>query len=610
MSAAPPKASSESHAMRTKISYPQDVAYLLRKKRSIRRELLTKGDLVEKRIAILGGSTTNEVQDILEVLLLNEGIKPLFYQSDYNRYYEEVMFDNARLREFCPDLVYIFTTNANVLQYPQVSSSDEEIDVLVSTTLARFTDLWDEIRAQYECPIIQNNFELPWYRELGNLDRYNARGRTNFINRLNTLFDLEADKRDGLHLNDINYLSAWFGLERWYDRTAWYSYKYAMNLEAIPLVVHSCVSIIKAIYGMTKKCLVVDLDNTLWGGVIGDDGLSGIRIGTESAEAEAHTEFQQYIKSLKERGIILAVCSKNDDRIAKEGISHPDNVLRLGDFSAFKANWEPKPENLRAIAEGLNIGIDSLVFVDDNPVERDIVSQMEPDVVVVPVGEEVESYVTRLDKAGLFEPISLSADDLGRSSYYAGNSKREEAQKRFKDYDSFLESLEMVAEIRAFDNNSIPRIAQLVNKTNQFNLTTKRYTQGEIESIAQSDEYIALYGRLKDKFGDNGIVSAVIGRLDGSELHLDCWVMSCRVLKRGLENALFNCLVERARAKGLEAIHGYYLPTKKNPMVRELYKSFGFECLSKSKDHDTTWHLCLQSATTPVKNMIRILSDG
>ena len=383
-----------------------------------------------------------------------------------------------------------------------------------------------------------------------------------------------------------------------------------MNLHAIPHIAYSCVSIIKAIYGAAKKCLVVDLDNTLWGGVIGDDGLSGIRIGNESAEAESYTEFQQYIKNLKNRGVILAVCSKNDEVNAKEGLSHPANILSLEDFSAFKANWNPKPENLRAIAKALNIGVDSLVFVDDNPVERDVVSRMEPDVAVVPMGEEVENYLTRLDKAGLFEPISLSADDLQRNTYYADNSKRQEARGKFKDYDSYLLSLEMEAEIRDFDAIASRRITQLVNKTNQFNLTTKRYSQGEIDQVTSNDDYIAIYGRLRDKFGDNGIVSVVIGRIDGRELHLDCWVMSCRVLKRGLENALFDCLVEKARARRIETIFGYYLPTKKNHLVHDLYEKLGFDNLSTIRGGETNWVLSTKDITKPTNDTIRILVDG
>lgn len=595
--------------MTFKIKYPLDTDYILRKKRSIRRELLSNSNLIEKRIAILGGSTTSEVKDILEVFLLHDGIKPLFYESQYNMYYEDVMFGNEALRQFEPELIYVFTSNVNILQYPHVNTNDEDIEALATTTMARFTDMWNEIELKFNCPIIQNNFELPCYRELGNLDCYNARGRTHFINRLNTLFSVEASRRDRLHLNDINYISAWFGLENWYDRSVWYSYKYACNLHAIPHIAHSCVSIIKAIYGMTKKCLVVDLDNTLWGGVIGDDGLSGISIGTENAEAEAYSEFQRYIKSLKERGVILGVCSKNDEGNAREGITHPDNILTLNDFSAFKANWDPKPKNLRDIAQSLSIGIDSLVFVDDNPVERDIVSQMEPDIAVVPIGEEVENYLTRLDKSGYFEPISLSTDDLKRNSYYADDSRRRENLIKYADYDDFLKSLEMTAEIRDFEAIHLQRITQLINKTNQFNLTTKRYTQGEIESIADDDQYIAIYGRLKDKFGDNGIVSVLIGKIIGNELHLDCWLMSCRILKRGMENALFDYLIKKAKAQGIVSIFGYYLPTKKNHMVHELYKSFGFENSTKSKSSGTVWHLSTDKITKPINHVIRILRD-
>jgi len=572
-------------------TYPLDTTGLLRKKRAIRRDLSNRKNLDVKRVAILGGSTTAEIKDMLELFLLHADIRPVFYESEYNRYFEDVMFPESGLKDFRPEIIYIHTTSLNIRRFPALNESSEVIDGLLAGEMNRFADLWERIEQDYGCPVIQNNFELPHYRILGNLDAYDIHGRARFIGLLNLRFSEEARKRKNLYLNDINYLAAWFGLERWHDRLFWYSYKYAMNFEAIPLLADSIASIIRAIYGKAKKCLVLDLDNTLWGGVIGDDGLKGIRIGKETPEAEAYTEFQRYVKELKERGVLLAVCSKNDETNAREGFTHPDTILSLDDFAAFTANWNPKHENIRGIAGSLNIGIDSLVFADDNPVEREIVRTQASEITVPELGSDVAKFIDILDKTGLFETVSLSADDLQRNLFYAGNAEREKQKEQYASYDEFLRSLEMVAEIAPFSPIYLDRITQLTNKTNQFNLTTRRYTLAEMQAIAADLSHITLYGRLRDRFGDNGIVSVMAGVIRGAELHIDLWLMSCRVLKRGMESAMLDSLVERAKMRGLSGIVGYYLPTEKNGMVKELFSEMGFSRLPETPDIGTAWHL-------------------
>lgn len=588
------------------LNYPFDAHHLLRKKKAIRRSLLQQPNLLEKRIAILGGSTTAEIKDMLELFLLKDGIKPIFYESEYNKYYEDMMFSNPVLDAFAPDIIYIHTSSVNIIKFPMFEEVEANVDVLLESELNRFQGLWDHATSKYGCSVIQNNFELPHYRVLGNMDGYDLRGRSRYISELNRRFSEQARLRQHLYLNDINYLSAWFGLERWYDKLFWYSYKYAMSYEAIPLLADSVAAIIKAIYGKTRKCLVLDLDNTLWGGVIGDDGLSGIRIGKETPEAEAYTEFQQYVKELKERGIILSVCSKNDDTNAREGFSHPDSILKLEDFSSFQANWEPKHENVREIAKTLNIGIDSLVFADDNPVERNIVRSQEPKVAVPELGNNVAHYINILDKTCYFETVSLSADDLQRSSFYAGNAIRSEIESKFESYDDFLNSLEMKAEIMPFSSVYLDRITQLINKTNQFNVTTRRYTQAEVETIAADSKYITLYGRLLDKFGDNGLISILIAECRDSELYIDLWLMSCRVLKRGMEQAMFDQLVCESRKRGISIIHGCYCPTAKNGMVKNLYGDMGFTKTASSENGDTFWRFDIPPEYTNKNRFIEV----
>ncbi len=578
--------------MPLKLNYPYNEK-LLSKKKSIKRELLTQTDFIEKKIAILGGSTTTEIKNILELYLLKNGIKPSFYESEYNKYYEDALFQNPELETFAPDIIYIHTTQLNLMHTPHTANTIPEINKLYEKELARYTSIWNAL-SKYNCAIIQNNFDLPPQRTLGNLDSYDPHGKIHFINRLNQAFSKEAYERKNLYLNDINYLSASIGLDTWFNKSYWYGFKYAVSYDALPLLTHNIANIVNAIYGKTKKCLVLDLDNTCWGGVIGDDGLDGIQIGTETAISEAYTAFQQYAKDLKDRGITLAVCSKNDFANAKEGFSHPDSILKFEDFTSFKANWDPKSNNIVDIAKEINIGIDALVFVDDNPVEREIVSSQVPHVSVPDIGDDITEYIAYIDKSGYFEPIALLEDDTLRNKYYEDNKKRLEEETQFQSYDDFLLSLDMDAEIKNFSPVYLDRITQLTNKTNQFNLTTKRYTFSEIENMANSDKFITLYGKLSDKFGDNGLISIVIGEVKSDVCHIDLWLMSCRVLKRGMEEAMLDKLVFSCKQSNIKTIVGYYYKTKKNSMVLDLFEKFGFD-KKEQNDEDSIWELNIES---------------
>ncbi len=571
------------------LNYPFESEVILRKKRSIKKELLLKDDLVEKNIAILGGSTTSEIKNILELFLLKNGIQPNFYESEYNKYYEDALFGNAVLEKFNPDIVYIHTTNQNIIKYPESKDSEEDINTLLNNEIQRYKSIWSSL-AKYDCAIIQNNFDYTIDRSLGNLDCYDIHGKTYFINQLNSEFSKEAREIKNLYINDINYLSSYIGLQNWFDKSLWHQAKYAHSFDSIPELAFNISKIINAIFGKTKKCLVLDLDNTCWGGVIGDDGLDGIHIGTETAIAESYTKFQQYVKELKQRGITLAVCSKNDFKNAKEGFEHPESVLMFDDFTSFKANWDPKHQNIIDIAKEINIGIDSLVFIDDNPVERDIVISQVPTVAVPNVGDDVIHFIDYIDRNGYFEPISLLVDDINRNKYYEDNKKRAQEQSTFKSYDEFLVSLEMSADIKSFSSIYLDRITQLTNKTNQFNLTTKRYTTGEIENVASNDDYIKIYGKLTDKYGDNGLIAIAIGSIKEKQCHIDLWLMSCRVLKRDMEFAMLDELVRQCKEKNVSEIIGYYYKSAKNSMVSDLYEKFGF-ILSKTNNEDTIWKL-------------------
>ncbi len=576
------------------LNYPYDSSIILRKKKSIKRDLLLTEPASKLKVAILGGSTTSEIKNILELFLLKHGYVSDFYESDYNQYYEDAIFGNESLLNFAPGFIYIHTSNVNITRFPSYHMTEKEVDQLLKKEVTKFSNIWHALE-KFNCPIIQNNFELPINRSLGNLDSYDMHGKTHFINLLNLEFAKQARERKNLYLNDINYLSSVLGLQNWFDKSLWHTAKYVVSFDAIPYLTQSIASIISSVLGKSKKCLVLDLDNTCWGGVIGDDGLNGIGLGNETAYGESFMYFQNFVKELKDRGVILAVCSKNEMEIAKEGFTHSDSVLKFDDFISFKANWDPKHQNIANIAKEINIGLDSLVFIDDNPAERSIVSAQLPDVSVPNVGSEVIAFVDHIERNGYFETTSLSKDDLNRNKFYEQDSKRLKEQALYVNYEDFLKSLEMQAEIKPFASEYLDRITQLINKTNQFNLTIRRYTFGEIELINNTKSYIKIYGKLVDSLGDNGLVSVIIGEIKEQLCVIDLWIMSCRVFKRDMEFAMFDTFVDHCLQNNVNTIKGSYSKTAKNAVVSELYPSLGFIKVKSEGEATTTWELDISS---------------
>ena len=569
---------------------------IVMKRKSLRRELIASQDLKDLRIAVLGGSTTDEIVNLLELLLLSNGFRPVFRQSEYGRFYEDAVHDYQALKDFGPDLVYLHTSFLNVQHAPPVNCTEEDLHGHVEAEMSRYCQIWDSLEANITCQIIQNNFEAPPYAILGNMDAAANGGMSRFLTELNVAFAREAGRRPRLLLQDVDGISARIGLKHWFDWSRYFAYKILLTAEANLELARSLSSLVKAIYGKGRKVLVLDLDNTLWGGVIGDDGVDKIQIGRETPIAEAYTSFQQYCLSLRDRGVLIAVCSKNTEEIARSGFEHPSSVLKLEHISCFKANWEPKHENVLAIASELNLGVESFVFVDDNPAERAIVASQLPGVAVPDIGSDVTRFAEIIEQGRYFEPVSLSSEDLARAELYANNNQRVALATAFTDYGEYLDSLEMSAEIDCFKPIYLDRIAQLTNKTNQFNLTTHRYTLAELEAISADPQYIGLYGKLVDRFGDNGLVCVVLGRKEGRSLHMDLWLMSCRVLKRDMELAMLNSLAARAIEMDIRSIYGYYLPTPKNGMVAKFYHQLGFFPVASQPglpDSATVWRLDL-----------------
>lgn len=596
--------------MLEELQYPFNAKEIMLKKKVLLSKILQNKENIKTKtkIAILGGSTTRDIKDILNLFLLNYGIESEFYESEYNKYWEDIIFDNEDLIKFNPDIIYIHTSSRNIIEWPKLDNSVEQIDQLLQLQYEHFQSMWDKIFETYSCAIIQNNFEQPWYRLLGNYDVSNCHGYTNYLMRLNCLFYKYSEAHNNFYINDINYMSSCYGLQKWSDPLYWAMYKYIMPLDAIPEFSYNLANIIKSLYGKNKKAYVLDLDNTLWGGIIGEEGPENIEIGNETATAELYAEIQSYLKLHTKLGILLNIDSKNDEENALKGLSRPDSVLKREDFTSIRANWEPKSVNLKSIADELNISQDSIVFVDDSPAERHIIKSQNPTVAVPDIADSnrgPEEYIHILDRSGFFEVTNLNSDDLKRNQMYKENVERSQQQAKFSDYTEYLKSLQMKAEISSFSECYMSRISQLTNKSNQFNLTTHRYTQAEIENFSVDSEYLTLYGKLSDCFGDNGIVSVIIGHLgkpDEDEkrlacavqkmdqiskhtsLNLDLWLMSCRVLKRGMEYAMMERLLDGAYKMGVSWIYGYFYPTKKNAMVQDLYNDLGFTCLCVQED--------------------------
>lgn len=573
------------------LEYPYKSEDIIKRKRKIKKELLDANKtFIDVRIALLSGSTINELKDLLEIFLLNQGIKAEFYLSEYNKYYEDAVFDNPELEKFNPDIVYIFTSSRNIIHDFDLSTQVEKINGKLDAEFNKYFSIWENIKKNYNAVIIQNNFEYPSYRLLGNKDISDIHGLSNFLMRLNNRFYEHAENHQGFFICDINYIASNYGLSRWHSDKLYALYKLPCDLIAFPDIAYNVSNIIKSIYGKNKKALALDLDNTLWGGVISEDGEENVKVGPEIPEGEIYLDFQKYIKKLKSLGILLNVVSKNDEEIANSGLKNTDGVLKPDDFIKIKANWDPKSDNIIKISKEINLGPDAFAFVDDNPMERDIVKKNVPGIGVVNVSSP-ENYISELDKSGFFEVTNVTKEDIDKTRQYKEMQDREDFKNNFVDYNEYLKSLDMKAEISPFEEKYYDRISQLSNKSNQFNLTTKRYTVEDVKKISEDKNYITLYGKLIDKFGDNGIVSLAVGRISDKELELELFLMSCRVLKREMEYKMLDALVEKCRSIGVNKINAKYIKTEKNSMVKNLLADFGFTKLKEDEHENSEWEL-------------------
>lgn len=550
------------------------------------------------RLAILASSTVEQLVPAIRVASLRRRLLVEVHVGAYGQQRQDLLNPASPLHRFQPQVVLLSPTAREAVADVPITATADEVEHAIARQVDEMRLLWRRAREAFKATVLQQTFLDITDPLFGSYDRLVPAAPSRLVARLNDRTS-QAAASEGVLLLDIARASERDGIDAWVDPGRWLQAKMEISPRAAPLYGDLVARVLAAQRGLSKKCLVLDLDNTLWSGVVGDDGLEGIVLGQGSALGEAHLTLQRYALQLKARGVLLAVCSKNNPAIAEAVFhDHPEMILKRPDIAAFVANWHDKAENLKTIATKLNIGLDSLVFVDDNPVERARVRESLPMVAVPELPDDPVYFARCIADTGYFEAVSFTAEDRQRTEQYAANTQREALLESSESMDDFLRGLQMSVAFGPIGSIDLVRAAQLINKTNQFNPTTRRYTVDELAAFAAASENVTLQFRLLDRFGDNGLISAVILRPRPEEpeaLEIDCWVMSCRVFGRDLEYEIMNIAVETARTRGVRSFRADYIPTKKNGVISNLYQSLGFSSAAQVVPIDgaTRWRLNL-----------------
>ena len=528
------------------------------------------------KVSLIGDTATQFLGTAIKGAGVERGYNINLFEAEYNQVERQFLDSTSELYEFDADMIIVFQSTHKLgelhSQLPveqQMKLADERLGFI--TSICEIPALANKKIIYFNYPEIDDTVFGSYANKVTSSLSYQVR-------KLNYELMNLAQQYSNLFICDIAGLQNKLGRDFMFASNIYVSTEMVLSIDALPYVASRVMDIVCAIKGQFKKCLILDLDNTVWGGVIGDDGIEGIQLGHGLGIGKAFTEFQMWIKKLRQRGIIICVASKNNEETAKEPFEkHPDMILKLDDIAVFQANWETKVDNIRTIQSILNIGFDSMVFLDDNPFERNIVREHIKGITVPELPEDPGDYLEYLYSLNLFETASYSSADKDRTKQYQVEAKRVSLSKTFTNEADFLKSLNMVSTVSGFTKFNTPRIAQLSQRSNQFNLRTVRYTEADITALADNPDVIDLSFTLEDKFGDNGLIAVIIlKRLDADTLFIDTWFMSCRVLKRGMENFTLNIMTEKAKAAGYKRIIGEYLPTAKNKMVENHYSDLGF----------------------------------
>lgn len=550
-------------------------------------------ELPQVKVALVGDTATQLLGTAICGMGVERGYNIDLFEAEYNQVERQLLDPTSDLYQFGADFIVIFQSTHKLGEIhsalsteQQATLADDRIGFLAS--VCENPALAAKKIIYFNYPEIEDTVFGSYANKVESSFTYQVRKLNYELMRL-------SQQYQNLFICDIAALQDKLGRDMMFAANVYTSTEMILSMDALPYVASRVMDIVSAVKGQFKKCLILDLDNTLWGGVIGDDGIEGIRLGHGLGIGKAFSEFQMWIKKLKQRGIIICIASKNNEETAKEPFEkHPDMVLKLNDIAVFQANWETKVDNIRTIQSILNIGFDSMVFLDDNPFERNMVRENIPGITVPELPEDPAEYLEYLYSLNLFETASYSVADKDRTKQYQVEAKRVSLSKTFTNEADFLKSLNMVSTVSGFTKFNTPRVAQLSQRSNQFNLRTVRYTDADIEALANDPDVIDLSFTLEDKFGDNGLIAVVIMKpLNAETLFVDTWFMSCRVLKRGMENFTLNTMVERAKTAGYKKIIGEYLPTPKNGMVKEHYPNLGFTAVSDAET--AQWILDVES---------------
>lgn len=528
------------------------------------------------KVAVLGDTATQLLCQALRGAGFNYGFDLQIWEADFNQIEQQVYSRASELYAFEPDVILIFHSSHKLLTaYNKIGR--EKYHSLADERLLLISNLVSAIRTSTSAKIIYFNHNEIDDGVFGSFSNKTEQSFLYQLRKLNYKLMEYASQATDFYLCDIAGVQNQLGKGLMFNPAIYVNTDMVLSIDALPVIANRTLDLIGATYGKFKKCVIVDLDNTLWGGIIGDDGAENIQIGNLGI-GKAFTEFQYWLKKLKNRGIILAVCSKNTDAIAREPFeNHPDMVLKMDDFAVFMANWDNKADNIRKIQAILNIGFDSMVFLDDNPFERNFVKEAIGNITVPELPEDPADYLEYLYSLNLFESVSFTDEDNERTKRYQEESNRAIDLGNYADEDDFLKSLNMICEVNPFNKFNTPRVAQLTQRSNQFNLRTVRYSESEIAQMAEQDQTYTFAFRLTDRFGDHGLISAIILRhQDQDVLFIDTWLMSCRVLKRGMEHFALNAIAEYARSKNVKHLKGEYLRTEKNSLVESHYSNLGF----------------------------------
>lgn len=527
------------------------------------------------KIGLLTDSSSQLLNIAIKGTGIDNGIDFDIFEADYNQINRQIFDSSSDFYSSKPDVTVIsISTNRIVKEFYALPYNERNVFWIKYTDYIKA--IFKEVLSKLNAKIIFLGFNEIDDRVFGNYSNKTGLSFIYQIRKINLFLMELAQKEPDLFICDCQSLYNEYGTDFILDRSSYIRSDLIWSLDFLPVLSKNIVDIIIAMYGGSKKCLILDLDNTVWGGVIGDDGIDSIQIG-DLGVGKAFTELQYWIKELKKRGVIICVCSKNTMEIAKEPfLYHPDMILRDDDIAVFVANWESKVDNIRYIQKVINIGFDSMVFLDDNPFEREVVKNELPEIEVPDLPEDPVDYLQFIKRQNLFEISTFSEVDLDRTQQYKEEADRTIFQKSFKNEDEYLESLNMVCHVEEFNSFNIPRVAQLLQRSNQFNLRTIRYSETDVQKIANDPKFQTLAFNLKDKFGNSGLISAVILEIDGNKAFINTWVMSCRVLKRGVENFILNTVVDTIQENNCEYLVGEYIQTKKNAIVKDLFKQLGF----------------------------------